>query len=201
VNSIFDHVDPQVIFVVVALVIAGLQAMLERRKKLRAEREAAAELRRRAAERGAAGTPPLPEASFEDLYEEYRRQILTEQQRPPGQPETYRSPWEPAPAPPPLPPATPPPLPAIELQPPPPPKPVTSAAAWSPPKICRAEEILTPAERAALAEVQRQGRARHRRKQAAATSLPARKLLRGGRAGLRTAVILREVLGPPKGDC
>lgn len=190
----FEHIDPQVVFVIVALVIGALQALWEKRKRSRAARE----LDRQAgpaADRRQGDKGPAKAGTFRELYEEYRRQVTTGQAPPPGQPESPAPPRQPAPKP-----AQPPPLPAAK---PVRAKPVDAApepwakeapAPWQPPRIRRAQEQLSPQELAALAQLQQ----RSGRHPAPPPAAAARRLLASPTA-VRDAIIVRELLGPPKG--
>ena len=191
--DIFEHVDFQVIFVVIAVIVAALQAFSEKRKKRKAEEELFDDVNRRAEERREAGKPDTgqPE-SFEDLYEEYRREIAGDQSRSPTQPETHSSPWEEqAPSvPPPLPterPATPPPAPVTRA---------TPAPSWEIPQVTKASERLTAAELKALKSLEQRKDSKRGYRRTRSSS--ARRLLRDS-GGRRRAIVLREIIGPPKG--
>lgn len=197
--DIFEHVDFQVIFVVIAVIVAALQAFSEKRKKRKAEEELFDDVNRRVEDRRQAGggPPPPPEAegSFGDLYEEYRRQIAEDQRRPATAEETYTPSWQPPaaePAPPPLPPELPP---SPKVTPVADPGPVINP--WQRPKERHAVENLSPDERAALKAVESRedGKRSYRR----GRSSSARQLLRVPN-GRRRAIVLREIIGPPKGQ-
>jgi type II secretory pathway pseudopilin PulG len=191
----FDNIG-QIIFVVIAVLVAALQAFSEKRKKRKAEEELFDDVNKRVEERREGGGPPHGEAqspqTFEDLYEEYRREIAGEQSRAPTEPETFTSPWEEqsTPVPPPLPPS----LPTT-----PPLTPVTQASpvpSWKAPKVSHASDRLTAAELDALKSFE--GRKKSKRKLRGSRPSSARRLLRdpGGR---RRAIVLREIIGPAKG--
>jgi hypothetical protein len=215
-DTILEHLDPQVVFVIIALLIGGGQALMELIRKRRAEWEArrgdmarrgeTRSVRRAANDR----TPPPLQDPFEELYEEYRRSILQDQQRAPGQSEQHPPPWQQ------VPPAVPPPLPvaptptaAQPALPPltrPPHEAVDAAAepwvepavsmtkAWQAPAAAkRAEPVLPAAEHAALAAL-RAGMV----SRTVASVVPPSRRLATRREDWRRAVLLREVLGPPK---
>jgi len=195
VDDAFDNIG-QIIFVVIAVLVAALQAFSEKRKKKKAEEELFDDANRRVEESRKAGNFGPGEQksapSFEDLYEEYRRDIAGDQSRTPAEPETHSSPWEEqAPSiPPPLPtilPSTPPPAPVAQASP---------APSWEAPKVAHASERLTVDELEALKSLEQ--RKESRRKYRHTRSSSARHLLRdpGGR---RRAIVLREIIGPPKG--
>lgn len=211
-DTILEHIDPQVVFVIIALLIGGGQALMELIRKRRAEMEARRELARRGERRVARpaandhGPPPLAD-SFEELYEEYRRSILQDQQRPPGEAEQHVPPWQvPAQTAPPGPP-TPPPLPspvqaapkapvatkppAVDAEPEPWVEPALSVAqAWQAPAAAKPQ--LNAAELAALEALRQRKRAKQTAGGTPGRRLPTR------REDWRRAVLLREVLGPPK---
>ncbi len=191
----FEHIDPQVVFVIVALVIGALQALWEKRKRSRAARELDREAGP-AADRKQGDKGPAKGGTFRELYEEYRRQVTAGQATPSGPPKTLTPPPQPTPKP-----AQPPPLPTAK---PVRAKPVDAAperwakeapAPWQPPKIRRAQEQLSPQELAALARLQQRSR-RHPEPHPPAAA--ARRLLASSTA-VRDAIIVRELLGPPKG--
>lgn len=190
----FEHIDPQVVFVIVALVIGALQALWEKRKRSRAARE----LDRQAgpaADRRRGDKGPAKAGTFRELYEEYRRQVTAGQAPPPGQPETLTPQPAPEPAqPPPLPAARPARAKSVDAAPEPWAK--EAPAPWQTPRIRRAQEVLGPQELAALARLQQ-----HSRRHPAPPPAPpaaARRLLASPTA-VRDAIIVRELLGPPKG--
>lgn len=189
----FDNIG-QIIFVVIAVLVAALQAFAEKRKKKKAEEELYDDINKRVEERREGGNlGPGKQASsptFEELYEDYRREIAGDQSRPPAEPKTFSSPWQEqvAPTPPPLPPS----LPST-------PAPVTKASpgpAWEAPKVSHASERLTAAELEALKSLGERKKAK--RKLRGSRPSTARRLLRdpGGR---RRAIVLREIIGPAKG--
>jgi hypothetical protein len=188
VDGLFDKIDPQVVFVIVALVIGALQALFEKYRRKRAERELAeTEDRPDEAVEGETGGA---KGTFRELYEEYRRSLL------PGSGDEDSGSAPPVP---------PPPDPGALSRPAPPPLPGGSRppikaapASWQPPKIKRAEERLSAAERAALDAVRARGRRKKGRRVRSPDTPPVRRLL-ATPASLRTAVVLREILGPPKG--
>jgi hypothetical protein len=195
VEDSFDNIG-QIIFVVIAVLVAALQAFAEKRKKKRAEEELHDDINKRVEERrkgGSLGPGEQKSApTFEELYEDYRREIAGDQSRAPVEPETFSSPWEKqtAPTPPPLPrslPSTPPPAPVTQASP---------APAWEAPKVAHASERLTVAELAALKSLEDRTESKRRVRRSRSSS--ARRLLRdpGGR---RRAIVLREIIGPPKG--
>ena len=110
-------------------------------------------------------------STLEDLYEEARREIQERQAGTPSGPSTY---WDEAQASPAAP-ATPPPLPE-----------------YSPPE----KPKLSVAEQAALRRVQERQKTTSPGKRKASTSLHG---LLSSPSAARNAVLLREILGPPKG--
>lgn len=208
-DTILEHIDPQVVFVIIALLIGGGQALFEQVKKRRAEQEARRELARRGRERTAERTtehrePPPLQNPFEELYEEYRRSILQDQQRAPGQGEQHSPPWQqPAPAaPPPLPPVgvpaphAPPVLATVDAEPEPWNEPtLTMAQAWQAPAAAKRAELPPTANEQAAVTAPRGGLTAN----PVASILPPSKRKSARRnEDWRRAVILREILGPPK---
>jgi hypothetical protein len=174
--DLFD-IDPNALIILVIMIIGALKWAMERLK----------------------GAPPAGEgdddepATFEDLYEEARREIQARQSH---QQETRPSLFKALSPPPPLPAPTPPPLPKK-----------TGAAAKHPPgrspyeQKAPARTKLTASERAALERLQKEGMStlrsrRHRGNRGSHSKV--RKLLASPNAA-RDAVVLREILGPPKG--
>jgi len=194
VGDIFEHIDSRAIFVLVMIAIGAVQAIMEKVRKSRAERELNEDLAERAEQRSATIDPVEYDPPLDDLYDEYRREILDRQQR--TVEETTEP--EPPPPPPPLPEAAPPPLhpdtwaadeAATEAP----------AAPWAKPAPAPAEKRLTAAEQAAAAAFQAYDQIKRKGKGAPGrSSTPVRSLL-ATRSSLRTAIILKEILGPPKG--
>jgi len=175
-------IDPQALIILVIMIIGGLKWAMERMKGAREDEE---------------GETPT---TFEDLYEEARRKIHERQNReypPAGEVhEEYEQPtiFEPAPAPPPVP-AGPPPLPPGREE-----RPAYDYSAPPPP----VRATLSAAEQKALERIQAEGltgrsrsRSRGRSRQRSGRSQVHRLLASPGAA--RSAIVLREILGPPKG--
>lgn len=176
--------QPYAIFLLVFMVIAAIKSLLDAAKaKQGGENE-----RNR-------------EESVTDLYEETRQQIVERQrtQSPPPQPQQPAAPQQkpmsildlivphtrqPATPPPPPVPATPPPVPQSA------PKPLSPYAKAKKP-------TLSAAEQAALARVQKRGMTG--KSQSTVRRTPVKQML-SSPAATRDAIVLREILGPPKGD-
>ncbi|MEM9081830.1 MAG: hypothetical protein AAGC74_14195 [Verrucomicrobiota bacterium] len=169
-----EGLDERIIFGIVFLVIGALRWFMENASKGRRLEEEDQE----------------PSSSLEDLYEEARREILERQNRNAPDPEIvgerledYR---QPTPTPPPLPPVTPP---------PPPLAPATATSTWQAPTIRR--QTLSKAEQEALERVQKASA--HSPSQRQSTSPSRVRELLSSPSSARDAIILAEILGPPKG--
>ena len=165
--------DPNAVIVLVIMVIGGLKWLLDNFKSSK-------------------GDPDEPsEDSYLDLYEETRQQIQERQNRQyPSEQEAPQRLEEYAPDPGIFEPLSTPPT--ILSTPPPIPRPARSAR----PKPTK-PPALSSAEQAAHKRVQAHGMGGHSRRKRAARS-PVRRLLSSPTA-TRDAIVLREILGPPKG--
>lgn len=165
--------DPNAIIVLVIMVIGGLKWFFDSFKSSKRD-------------------PDEPsEDSYVDLYEETRQQIQERQARQyPSRQEAQQRLEEYAPEPSIFEPVST--LPPILSAPPPIPRPARSAR----PKPTR-PPALSSAEQAALKRVQTHGMGGHSQRKRATRS-PVRRLLSSPTAA-RDAIVLREILGPPKG--
>jgi type IV secretory pathway VirB10-like protein len=176
-DSFFEHIDSRAIFVIVMIAIGAAQAIMEKLRKAHAEREINEDLARRADQRSETLEPIEYDPPLDDLYEEQRREILERQQ----------SSIEPEPPPPPLPDSAPPPLRPDTAQ------PTAPQPRWEQPapapRLSDKEQAAAKAFMAHNPSKRRTRRTRHS---------PVRRLL-ATRSSLRTAVVLKEILGTPKG--
>ncbi len=190
--DVFDFIDPQALLILVIMVIGALRWIMENMKKNRAAEQDEDE----------------DGMTFEDLYEEARREIAERQRslddwNEPA-PDTIAESEPPPPpfvrpetAPPPMPEA-PPPLPAKRFIPPPPkPTPAPAPAPGFRPPTPPKRPTLSAAEQRALERVQAVGIGTRRSRR-----LPHRSRVRqllATPSSARDAIVLREILGPPKG--
>ncbi len=175
--DIFD-IDPNALIILVIMVIGGLRWALARMKN------------RREGDEGQSQTP------FQDLYEEARHEIQQRQNRHyPSQDEAreklgeFGRPliFEPVSAPPPVP-SAPPPIPTRSRAP-------AYDSSAPPPAVRR---TLSLAQQAALQRIQSEGLGARRRSRRSSRNVNVRRLLATPGAA-RNAIVLREILGPPKG--
>ncbi len=197
--GLFEKIDPSVIFVIVMVAIGAVQAIMEKLRKSRAERELNEDLTQRAENRSDSIEPIEYDVPLDDAYDQYRHEILDRQQR---TLEDLEAEAAPAPAPPPLPDAAPPP---IQTHPTDtwtdddsaPAAPAAPSTPWDQPAPVK--ERLTAAEQAALSAFQAYEHTSPKHKAPPRQGDFSVRRLLADRSSLRTAVILKEILGTPKG--
>ena len=168
-------IDPNALIILVIMIIGGLKGMIER---IKGPQENQFE------EYEDQGTP------FQDLYEEARREIQQRQGYEEHEQESRPVIFEPLSQPPPAP--VPPPLPTAA-------KPVKRQPEPEPYQLKQVKrQKLTAAEQAALERLQAEGMQSRRRRRRAAGGNTVRSLL-STPGSARSAIVLREILGPPKG--
>ena len=171
----FDKLDPQVVFIVVAMVIAGLKWLVDRVRKTSQH-----------------GDEEPPGSGFEDLYEEARREIFERQDRESPEEEELRNRLggrqEHA-----TPPAIPsaPARPSFVPTPSPPPIPGSPGTRPARPALSKAEQDALKRLQARKSKTKASSRQTHSQSRVRALlSTP---------SSARDAIILGEILGPPKG--